>query len=550
MLKVLFILTVFSFSIHSKELTILHTNDLHSRFLGGPDYKENSEFKKLGHFAKISHLIKSEKDSLKGRDYVLVDGGDFYSGSLFHIIAPRLESLYNPELDFFLYNNYDATTLGNHEFDANEVGLANMLKKLSLKKTNFKIVSTNVLISKKSKLYKYQDSLIVRSFVKEFDSNIKVGFLGLMGPDGSRVSRNGRVETSFIGYNENKDEERWDNLIDVVQINVDKLKKKKVDFIIALMHGGNPEDKKIANEVNGIDLIVAGHTHQVYKRPMKIANTYIVQAGSYGQFLGKVTLSKSNNRLKVINNDFIKKVLPTTKMDPRYNKLITKYQVEIDKYLKSSKMKSSDYVFTPKNTYSHRGESSISYGTKVISTVRNQLNKKLSKPVDFYFSSRSLVREGMLKGKQYNLSEIFQILPIGMDKDFNPGSPIVSFYLTKFEVRKIISFLDLYSSFKPLFTPIYSNNIKYLKRSWGIPFVNKIKNLKMNGIPFEKWPKLMRVATNSYVGAYLDKVGSMSFGLIKFIAKDEKGRPIKQLETGFGREFLLFSEGLLKKENL
>jgi len=550
MLNIVVLLSILSFSIYSKELTILHTNDLHSRFLGGTDYQEDSEFKKLGHFAKLSHIIKKTKKGLKDTPYVLVDGGDFYSGSLFHILGPRLKSSYNPELDFFLYNEYDASTLGNHEFDASEDGLANMLNKLAKKETNFKIVSSNVVISKKSKLNKFKNSLIVKSHTKTLAGNIKVGFLGLLGPDGSRVSRNGRSNVTFVGYDEEKDKVRWDSLIESLQKTVDKLQNNNVDFIIALMHGGSPEDIKIAKEVNGIDLIVAGHTHTVYKKPIRVSNTFIVQAGSYGQFLGKVTLSKANGQLTILNNDFIKNVDPSTPKDETYNKLIAKYQLEINQHLKMKGTKSSDYIFTSNDSYTHRGEGSVLYGIKVISAVRNQLNKKLKNPIDFYFSSRSLVREGLLNGKQYNLSEIFQILPIGMDKDYNPGSPVVSLYLTNFEVRKIISFLELYSKFNPIFTPIFSDNIKYEVRSWGIPFVNRIKNLTMNGIPFENWPNLIRVGTNSYVGGYLDKVGSMSFGLIKFTAKDKKGRPVKIIKSGLGREFLLLSDELKTKGKL
>lgn len=533
-----------SFKLFAKELTVLHTNDLHSRILGGKDYKEHGKFKKLGHYAKLSYLIKKSKENLKGASHILVDGGDFYSGSLFHILGPRKNIDYNPEIDFFLYNNYHATTLGNHEFDAREVGLANMLSKLEKKNHPFRIVSTNAKISKESSLHKFKDKLILKSYIVKLPSNIKVGLIGLLGPDGSRVSRTGRKNLSFFGYNEEKDKDSWNELYTELQIEVLSLKDKGVDFVVALMHGGDPEDEKIATNVQGIDLIVAGHKHSVYEKPKKVLNTFIVQAGSYGQYLGKVTLSKREGILTLKNKDFIHKVLPETPKDEIYDSLVESYSSAVDKVLAPTKRKSNDVIFTPKKSYPHRGEGSLEYGRKIISHIRSEANGKLSEKIDFYFSARSLIREGLYKEKSYKLHEIFQVLPIGMDEKFNPGSPIVTFYLSKHDVKKLISFLELYSKFSPLFTPLYADNISFSVRSWGIPFLNRITNLKMNGKSFEQWPEYLKVGTNSYVGAYLDKIGSMSFGLLKFTTRNIKGLPVKDITVTNLREFLLLSSKL------
>ncbi|OUR94167.1 hypothetical protein A9Q84_17855 [Halobacteriovorax marinus] len=528
----------------SKSLTVLHTNDLHSRFLGGTDYQEGGEFKKLGHYSKLSHLIKETKSKLKDQPSLLVDGGDFYSGSLFHILGPREKITFNPEIDFFLYNNYDATTLGNHEFDANEVGLSNMLSKLKKRKSTFRIVSTNAVISKKSKLYSFKEEVIVKSLVKTLKNDTKVGILGLLGPDGSRVSRSGRSELTFKGYNETKDKTNWDELIFELHREIKKLKKVGVDFIVLLMHGGAPEDIKIATNVDGIDLIVAGHTHEVYVRPIRVKDTYIVQAGSYAQFLGKVVLVKEKGKLTLGNEDFIQRVLPTTPSDPIFDKRVEKYLEKINELISGSGKVATDKIFTASESYSHSGEGSLLYGTKVVTAIRSNLNKSRKDKIDLYFSSKALVREGMLKNKSYNLLELFQILPIGMDANFNPGSPVVSFYLSKDEVMRLISFLELYSKFSPLFTPIYADNISFEVRNWGIPFINRVHSLKMNGIPFEKWPELIHVGTNSYVGSYLDKVGSMSYGLIEFIAKDRTGNPILEIPMSKFSEFHFFSREL------
>src|SRR5262245_10261253 len=108
--------------------TVLHTNDLHSHVEGnGPDaFVGLPEKQSLirGHYARLTTLIsriRKEKEAVH-EPVLLVDGGDFFSGTLFHALSPSA-SPSSPELDFFAMNGYDAITVGNHEFDAGIAGL-------------------------------------------------------------------------------------------------------------------------------------------------------------------------------------------------------------------------------------------------------------------------------------------------------------------------------------------------------------------------------------------------------------------------------------------
>ena len=78
---------------------------------------------------------------------------------------------------------------------------------------------------------------------------------------------------------------------------VETLKEKeKVDLVVCLSHTGtspvkeHSEDEKLARAVPGIDVIISGHTHTILPKPIVVGTTVIVSAGSYGAYLGRLTL--------------------------------------------------------------------------------------------------------------------------------------------------------------------------------------------------------------------------------------------------------------------
>jgi len=111
-----------------KEITILHTNDLHSRLMG---YAPESEYspltikddKTVGGFARIAAIIKTEKENSKGVTLVL-DAGDFMMGTLF----PSIEKKSGFQLRLMKSMGYDVTCFGNHEFDFGPEWLATVIR--------------------------------------------------------------------------------------------------------------------------------------------------------------------------------------------------------------------------------------------------------------------------------------------------------------------------------------------------------------------------------------------------------------------------------------
>ena len=534
-MKIVLILITFlfaSFSTYSLEFSVIHTNDLHSRFLG--DFGNSR-----GHYARLATSIKNELK--KNRHSLLVDAGDFFSGSLIHTLAVQASIPYFPEYQFFDALNYDAITLGNHEFDAGELGFNIMLSKVRKLGARVPIISTNLDSNFK---------LIKKSVVKVFKSNlgheVRVGLIGALGPDGCAVSRGTRGGIKFIGYDDKSIKERWSNLKSTLTEEVRLLKKDKVDIIILLFHGGEPEDSKLAKEIKGVDIIVAGHTHEVYFK--KVGKTYIAQAGSYASNLGvlKITFNEAKKKIdEVIFSEI--KIDEKIEKDNKIQEQIYFHQRTVNNFLNRSVegvSKLKNKTFIPKKNYIKAPEFFNELGIEVTTAIAQSISRR-AEDFDVYFTSLSLIRANLLKNKEYRLENIFTILPIGFDEKLKPGAKVLSFYLRFGEFKKLLQFLELYSKLNSKFIPAFSSALDFKIKGYGIPFINRISDIKIKGHSHLQEKSLIHIGTNSFVFKYLDFIKKKSFGIVNLIPRDAKGNPIKDVYQ-YGPEYLEYAKARLK----
>jgi len=538
------------------EFNVLHTNDLHSYFEGsGPD----GDFTKAandgdivqGHYARLAYQIQKEKKE-SPKETLLLDAGDFFAGTLFHALAPSRKSPVFPEADFFRDLGYDATTFGNHEFDARDEGLEIMLKKWGDSKVTTPILATNAYLkSEHSRLKPYfGPTAIVKPYIikvlSDGEKKLKVGLVGLLGPDGALMSLGVRETVRFRGFEDENSKRDLKSLIHFLKPVLRDLKKlENVDVIIGLLHGGHPEDRELLEALPEINLLVAGHTHQVYPRPIRVGKSLLVQAGSFGKYLGKLSLNWDGDQLNVINPDTIIEIDDRVPVDPEMYQKIQAYKEKLEPFLEGTGFRYNSPIFKPKKTYLRRNEPRNPLGILVASGIKKEFNKSQGdEPIALYFSAMGLIRKSLFKDQSLQLSDIFKILAIGFDKNLEPGGKVVSFYLEKSDVRNLIRFMDLYGSFNPNFTPVFSDSVTYKSRWWGIPFFNRLGDLKLNGQAYKDWPPRLRVASSQYVAAYLPKVRSMSHGLLQFVTRDKSGRVLSAPRVSKDREYVLFARSL------
>ncbi|WP_253298036.1 5'-nucleotidase C-terminal domain-containing protein [Paenibacillus sp. MSJ-34] len=248
----------------TKKITILHTNDTHSRV-------EESEQDGMG-FAKISTLVQKHKK--ENPNTLLLDAGDTLHGTNFATLV-KGESV----AQVLNKVGYDSMAPGNHDFNYGYERLLELEKMIV-----FPLVSANVKYENGERLFKPY-------IIKEVDG-IKLGIFGLTTP-----------ETTYKTHPKNVEGLTFTDPAEEAKAMVSEL-KGKVDMIIAVTHLGIDESStdtsiKVAKEAPGIDLIVDGHSHSTLVEGLEADHsTLIVSSGEYTKNLGVVELTFEGNKLK------------------------------------------------------------------------------------------------------------------------------------------------------------------------------------------------------------------------------------------------------------
>ena len=253
-----------------KRLVILHTNDTHSTIEPFPS--KHSKFPNMGGVSKrhtILQKIRSEEEHV-----LLLDAGDIFQGTPYF-------NTFNGELEMKLMSllQYDAATMGNHDFD---IGLEGFLNAQQF--ANFPFLCANydfseTILSGKTKAY--------HIFHK---AGIKIGVFGV------GVALKGLVSEDKYGNT------RYLDPISTANKIASELKSKSCDLVICLSHLGFEyenkninSDRKLAAETQNIDIILGGHTHTFFDKPLVLKNSknkdvLVNQVGWGGVYLGRIDI--------------------------------------------------------------------------------------------------------------------------------------------------------------------------------------------------------------------------------------------------------------------
>ncbi|XP_043482666.1 protein 5NUC-like [Leptopilina heterotoma] len=266
------------------ELRILHSNDMHARFEETSELssictaKQSKAGKCFGGFARIATLIRQARKS--SDNTLFLNAGDTYQGTiLFTVHKWKIVS------KFLNILNPDAISLGNHEFDNGVAGLVDFINNAT-----YPIVTSNLDLSQEPTL---QKSKLLNSTILEVKGK-KIGVIGYLTPDTKNIAMTDNVIF--------RDE------IESIREEVKRLKEQNINIFIALGHSGFDMDKKIAEEIDDIDLVIGGHTNTflysgkepssetpdglypteiIQKNGRKV---YVVQAYAYTKYLGNLTI--------------------------------------------------------------------------------------------------------------------------------------------------------------------------------------------------------------------------------------------------------------------
>ncbi|PJI41461.1 MAG: multifunctional 2',3'-cyclic-nucleotide 2'-phosphodiesterase/5'-nucleotidase/3'-nucleotidase [Rhizobium sp.] len=260
------------------ELNILHTNDFHSRveainkFDSTCSAEEAGKNECFGGVARMKTAVDTRRAELKDTNVLVLDAGDQFQGSLFYTTYKSA-----PIAEFMNGIGYDAMAIGNHEFDDGPEELARFIDALK-----FPMVSGNVLAGLNTPIADKYKPYIIKEFGGE-----KIAVVSVLATDTDETSSPGDdvLFIDEIGY-----------LKDAVK----EIEAAGVNKIILLSHVGYTVDQRIAAAVDGIDVIVGGHSHTLLSSTdEKAAGPYptlvknpsgkdvpIVTAYAYSKYLG------------------------------------------------------------------------------------------------------------------------------------------------------------------------------------------------------------------------------------------------------------------------
>ncbi len=535
-----------------KLLTILHTNDLHSHLLG---FSPNIDYSPLtmgddatvGGWSRITTAIKSEK-ARRPNPTLLLDAGDFLMGSLFHMVA-REQGL---ELQLLKEMGYDVVTLGNHEFDFGPDGLAKIITSAHRKGGMPEIVFSNAIFDKQDSEDDTFEELFAKGCVKPYVvkqlQGIKIGFYGVLGKNAAEVSPSARPLTFKDPLNASRE------VVKILREN------EKVDMVICLSHSGIQskkslsEDDRLAREVPGIDIIISGHTHTKLITPLIVNKTIIVQAESFGKYLGVLNIAyeKGNVKLKGYKHLDINDTIQGDEIIQK--KIESSIQIINETILKDyhlsfyQQLGKSDFDLKVMDDESNLGNfiaDSIRWGV-------NRFDYDEKDPVTkavVAIESNGVIRDDLLKGETGRIAvcDLFRTVPLGLSRgDGSMGYPIVTCYLYAHEIKSI---LEVSTSIYPkkgnnFFLQVsglkfqYNPNRLIFDRVTDILLGSEEEGYKP--LDYSKSNRaLYRLAVNLFNATFLKYVDRFTYGILKVVPKDRNGNPIVIKSSGNPFERLL-----------
>ncbi len=347
------------------DISIIQTSDLHSHFTS-----RDSDFG-LGGLARVK--TKIDELRLSHPDSLVMDAGDFSEGNIFF-------ALDSGETTFRLLSamNYDAIVLGNHDW---LIGADVLAKSLSQASPLLPILSAN--LNMKGLAPQHALRQLIKPYIVKEVAGVRVGILGLS-----------TFQFVYDGYFRPV---KVRNPVVPARYYVDYLRNQLgCNMIVVLSHLGLSQDKLVAKTVGGIDLIVGGHNHNLFKKPVYVGKVPIVHIGKWGEYVGLTTLTFDRGNISVsefktfqidesVSEDPLIKSLVDGSVVRAESLLNTRYggrEVSIPVDLAMSK--SGESVFSNQVVDAVRKVAQTSVAFDSPSLTTRGLHRGLNQPVDFY----------------------------------------------------------------------------------------------------------------------------------------------------------------------
>ena len=536
--------------------TILFTHDLHSHFLP----QSTAEGGESGGYARLKTVIDGER--AMNPDALLVDGGDFSIGSL-------IQTLYTTqaaELRTMGAMGYDAVTIGNHEFDHKGTGFAEMLNSAkAAQQAAVELLLVDARPLEDMDAYRERfgpvtpvlptlleanyapaddnpDRAFIRSAMEDYGvtdcvtlerGGVTYGLFGLMGVDSDECA----PTSGFTRTDAAKAAKRC----------VETLKGEGAEIIVCLSHSGtgdslaSSEDEELAKAVDGIDVIVSGHTHSTLAEPLVVNDTYIVSSGPYCQNLGSLTFSWDDGGEKRLLDYRLIPIDETVAENPEIAGLVEQWKDMVGETYLARYGLTYDEVLTHSdydlNTPASAVQENNGLGT-LVSDAFLWADRTLNAAYADSPHTVSVTADGVLRANlpagDLTAAMAFDVLSMGVGEDGTSGFPLVAVYLTGKELKAA---MEVDASVTPIMpaAQLYMSGAKYAFNTKRM-FFNRVYDAALTDVTFDESGTgnayeiddnaLYRVVTGMYSAQMLGTVKSKSMGLLSLEPKQANGTPV------------------------
>lgn len=432
-----------------KTIDIIYTNDIHGAISPSIDSKNPGTL--TGGVSYIGSLIKKLKDENQGKN-ILLDGGDWALGTY----ESRLTG---GKVLIDVMNNlgYDAAEIGNHEFDWGKEPLKDMLAE-----ADFPVLGANIL--EDGKLMEGVKPYIIKEV-----NGLKIGIIGVITPETPETLD----PKCIVGM-------KFENARDTVEKYLPEVRKNGADLLVVLSHLGDKEDEKLAETIQGIDVIVGGHSHTFMEEGKKINNTIIVQSGTGGKKVGELKLNIDGATKKIVS--FKNNLIPVNNSNLKPDSEIENI---ISPVMEIAKRNMSEVIGETQVDLTHDRK-------KVLETVMGNVVTdalRISAVSDIAFENSGGIRDQIMKGKMI-FGDLYKVLPFD-------STTVAIMDLTGKEIKEILE----YSAKK------VKDNLQVSGITMDIdpqkPEGNKVSNIKVQGIALED-NKIYKVATDDFIATGVD----------------------------------------------
>lgn len=516
-------------------LRILFTHDLHSYFLPHPELSDEGTIDMVGGYSRLATAVGQERLSEPGA-VLLLDAGDFSMGTLFQT-QYRSQAL---ELRLMGQMGYDCTTFGNHEFDTDSRGVAEMLKAArDSGEVLPQVLCSNIGFKPgqedDSGLHPAMNDFPVKDYTIIEKSGLRIGVFGLIGRDAAQVTVLGQ------------DLEFRDPIEEGRRVAAILKDQEKADIIICISHSGTraeaakSEDQQLAQAVPDIDVIISGHTHTLLEQPIITGKTVIGSAGCYGRYLGVMDLQVTPGRGTELADYRVREMDASVAGDSRIDAVIEGYKKLVDRdflepfgYTFGETIAESSFSMESlPDVYSNPRETGL--GDLVADSYRYAVEK--AEGPDYQYLHAAVQAQGEIRSSLVaggiTTDDVFRVLSLGLGPDASVGYPLVGIYLNGSEIKNCLEIEATVASLK--------GNNDYRMQVSGLIFKYNPNRLPFNrvydvlvstpdgGYAELEDDSLYRVCASYYAASMLGKMGDQTFGLVGVTPKNAAGEPLGDL---------------------